>query len=103
MAIGNIVAGSTGTFAAQLLDNGVPVALPTGSVFAWSSSDTAVTFAVSDDTASVVVTVPAGDVGTSVTVTASTVGPDGKTYSGSLTVALTPTPQVFSVVITQTA
>lgn len=103
MAIGNIVAGSTGSFAAQLLDNGAAISLPTGSVFAWSASDSTVTFVTSADTTSTVVTVPAGDTGTSVAITASTVGPDGKTYSGTITVALTAAPQTFSVVITQTA
>jgi hypothetical protein len=103
MAIGNIVAGSTGTFAAQFLDNGTAVALPSGSVFAWSADDTTVTFVVSTDTTSAVVTVPAGDTGTSVTITASTTDPNGNTVSGSLTVSLTSAPQVFSVIVNQTA
>jgi hypothetical protein len=103
MATGNIPAGSSGTFAAQLLDNGSPIALPSGSTFMWSASDSTVTIAPSADTTSAVVDVPAGDPGTSLTITASTVGPDGNTYSGSLSVALTPTPQQFTVTVTQTA
>lgn len=103
MAIGNIPAGSTGAFAAQLEDNGSPITLPSGSTFAWSASDATVTFATSADTTSTVATVPAGDPGTSVTITASTTAPDGTTASGTITVALTPTPQQFSVSVTQTA
>jgi hypothetical protein len=103
MAIGNIPAGQTGTFAAQLLDNGAPIALPAGSTFTWTASDASVTFATSADTTSTVVTVPAGDTGTSVTITASTTDPNGNPVSGSITVALTPTPQQFTVTVTQTA
>lgn len=103
MAIGNITAGSTGTFAAQLEDNGVAIALPSGSTFAWSASDASVTFATSADTTSTVVTVPAGDPGTSLTITAATTDPNGNAVSGSITVALTPVAQTFTVVVTQTA
>lgn len=103
MALGNISAGSTGTFVAVLNDNGSPIALPTTSTFAWSSSDATVTFTESTDTTTVVALVPAGDLGTSVTITASTVGPDGITYSGSVTVALTPVAQAYTVTVTQSA
>lgn len=103
MAIGNIPAGSTGTFAAQLELNGAPTSIPTGSSFVWSASDSTITFAVSSDTTSAVVSVPAGDLGTSAIITAQVVAADGKVYSGSVTVALTPEPQVFTVVVTQTA
>jgi hypothetical protein len=103
MAIGNITAGTSGTFAAVLNDNGTPIALPSGSTFAWTASDSTVSIVPSSDTTSAVVNIPAGDPGTSVTVTASTVGPDGNTYSGSVTVPLTPVPQQFTVTVTQTA
>jgi hypothetical protein len=103
MAIGTIPAGQTGTFAAQLMDNGSPIALPANSTFAWTASDTTVTFATSADTLSTVVTVPAGDTGTSVTITASTTDPNGNPVSGSITVAITPEPQQFTVTVTQTA
>jgi hypothetical protein len=103
LMIGSITAGQTGTFAAQLADNGSPIALPAGSTFAWTASDTTVTFETSADTLSTVVTVPAGDTGTSVTITASTTDPSGNPVSGSLTVAITPEAQQFTVTVTQTA
>jgi hypothetical protein len=103
MAIGSITVGQTGTFAAQLEDNGSPIALPTGSTFAWTASDTTVTFETSADTLSTVVTVPAGDTGTSVTITASTTDPNGNPVAGSVTVAITPEAQQFTVTVTQTA
>ena len=102
MAIGNIQAGTSGTFAAVLDDNGSPITLPAGSTFAWTASDPSVTITPSADTTSAVVAVPAGDTGTSVTITA-TVTVNGTTVSGSLTVTLTPIPQVFTVVVSQTA
>lgn len=102
MAIGNIQAGTSGTFAAVLDDNGSPITLPAGSTFAWTASDPSVTITPSADTTSAVVAVPAGDTGTSVTITA-TVTVNGTTVSGSLSVTLTPIPQVFTVVVTQTA
>lgn len=100
--IGNIQAGTSGTFAAVLDDNGSPITLPSGSTFTWTASDTTVTIAPSADTTSADIAVPAGDDGTSITVTAS-VTVNGNTVSGSLSVALTPIPQVFTVVVTQTA
>lgn len=103
MAIGNIGAGTSGTFAAQLEDNGSPIALPVGSTFAWTASDTTVLITPSDDSLSALIDVPSGDTGTSITVTASTVAPDGSTVSGSITVPLTPVPQQYSVTVVQTA
>lgn len=96
-----ITAGATGTFLAQLLDNGVAVA--TQPSFTWSASDPSVTIAPGADTTSAVVTVPAGDTGTSVTITASATDPTGATQSGSITVPILPVPQQFTVVVTQTA
>lgn len=103
MAIGNISAGTTGSFSAALTDNGSPIALPTGSTFAWTSTDSLVTFdtSASPDGSSAVVSVPAGDTGTTVTITVSTTATDGTTATGSITVALTPVPQRFAVTITQ--
>src|SRR5215469_4419862 len=72
-----ITVGSTGTFTAQLEDNGNPIPLPAGSTFAWSADDTNASLAPSADTLSVVVSVPATDTATSITVTAETVAPDG--------------------------
>lgn len=105
MAIGNIQAGTTGTFSATLLDNGAPIALPASSVFAWSADDTLVTIDTNaaPDGSLAVVTVPAGDAGTSVTLTVSATAPDGTTATGTITVALTPVPQTFTVQVMQTA
>jgi hypothetical protein len=102
MSIGNIQAGTSGTFSAVLDDNGSPITLPSGSTFTWTADDTTVTITPSEDTTSAVIEVPAGDTGTSVTVTA-TVTVNGQTVSGSLSVALTAIPQTFTVVVTQTA
>ena len=102
MAIGNIQAGTSGTFAAVLDDNGSPITLPTGSTFTWTDSDPSVTITPSADSTSAVVAVPAGDTGTSITVTA-TVTINGNTVSGSLVVPLTPIPQVFTVVVSHTS
>ena len=101
-----INAGSTGTFTAELEDNGNVIPLPAGSTFAWSSDDTnwSTTLAPSADSTSVVVTVPATDTATSITVTASTTAPDGTTVSGSVTVPITPgVAHTFTVLVSQTA
>jgi hypothetical protein len=109
MAIGNITAGTTGQIGAALLDNGAPVAGFTGT-FTFTASDTTVTFAPATTDASggtiplanqTVISVPAGDPGTSVTVTATTTAPDGTTATGTLTIALTPVAQQFTVGLTQ--
>jgi hypothetical protein len=102
MAIGNIQAGTSGSFLAVLDDNGSAIALPSDSTFVWTASDASVTITPSSDSTTAVVAVPAGDAGTSITVTA-TVTVNGTAYAGSVTVALTPIPQVFTVVVTQTA
>ena len=105
MAIGNINAGSTGTFVATLLQNGVP---DTTDVVTWTydCSDPTVTIAPSADTKSAVYSVPSNDTGTSFQAGASAVAPDGTTVTTPpLTVTLTPgtTTVVFSASITQTA
>ena len=102
MAIGNIQAGTSGTFAAVLNENGSPFALPSGSTFAWTADDASVVITPSADSTSAVVEVPAGDAGVSVTITATTTV-FGQTVSGSLTVPLNSSPQTFTVVVTQTA
>lgn len=99
-----ISVGTTGTFTAQLEDNGNPIPLPAGSTFAWSADDTNASLAPSADSTSVVVTVPASDTATSITVTASTTAPDGTTVSGSVTVPITPgVAHTFTVLVSQTA
>lgn len=97
-----ISVGATGTFAAQLEDNGNPIPLPSGSTFAWSADDTNATLAPNADSTSVVVTIPATDTSTSITVTATTVAPDGNKVSGSLTVPIIPgVSHTFTVSVTQ--
>ena len=104
MAIGNINAGSTGTFAVTLLNNGVADTTDVVT-WTWSASDSSVTIAPSADTTSAVFSVPASDTGTSLSVGTSAVAPDGTTVSASLTVTLTPgtATSVFTASITQTA
>jgi hypothetical protein len=114
--IGNITAGTAGQFAASLLDNGSLYTAPAGSAYTlnlvWTASDPSVTFAPATTDATngavplqdqTVVTVPAGDPGTSVTVTATAPAPDGTTATGSLTVQLTPVPQKFTLAVAQIA
>ena len=108
MAIGNINAGSTGTFAATLLENGAPLTTPpsTPTVWTYSCSDPTVTIVTSADTTSSVFSVPQNDTGTSFQAAASAVAPDGTTVTTPpLTVTLTPgtTSAVFSASIAQTA
>ncbi len=99
-----ISVGTTGTFTAQLEDNGNPIPLPSGSTFAWTADDTSASLAASADSTSVVVSVPATDTATSITVTASTTAPDGSTVSGSVTVPITPgVAHTFTVLVSQTA
>ena len=99
-----ITAGATGTFSAQLEDNGNPIPLPSGSTFAWTSDDPNAQLAPSEDSLSVVVTVPSTDTVTSITVTAATVDPTGATVQGSVTVPVVPGEvHVFTVTVAQTA
>ena len=106
--VGNINAGSTGTFAATLLQNGAPLTTPPvpATVWTYSCSDSSVTIAPSADTTSAVYSVPSNDTGTSFQAAASAVAPDGTTVTTPpLTVTLTPgtTSTVFSASIAQTA
>lgn len=116
MALGNITAGSTGQFAATLLDNGLPYSAPAGSSYVFNptftTSDPLVTFALATTDASngtipldeqIVVSIPGGDLGTSLTITATATAPDGTTIMNSITVALTPLPQKYTLVISQLA
>ena len=106
MAIGNINAGSTGTFAATLLQNGVAVVPQPTLTWTYSCSDPTVTIAPSADTTSAVYSVPSNDTGTSFQAAASTIAPDGSTVTTPpLTVTLTPgtTSATFSASIAQTA
>ena len=116
MALENITAGTTGQFGATLLDNGLPYSAPAGSSYvftpAFTASDSAVTFTPATDDASsgtipladqIVVSIPASDSGTSVTITATATAPDGTTVTNSITVALTPLPRTYTLAISQLA
>jgi hypothetical protein len=108
MAIGNIAAGSTGTFTPQLLLNGQPFVVPAGSTFVpqytYSSPTADAVLTPSADTTSVVVGIPTGSTDTSVTVGASVIAPDGSTQTATDTVPVTPgSPQAFSLSLSQTA
>jgi hypothetical protein len=116
MSIGNITAGTTGQFGATLLDNGTLYETPAGSTYiftpSFTASDPTVTFAPAtvDESGGtilledqVVVTVPGGDLETSVTITATATAPDGTMATGSVTVTLTPAPQKFTIAVTQVA
>ena len=111
MAIGNINAGSTGTFAATLLSStggSAPAPVTPQPTLSWtySCSDSTVTITPSADTTSAVYSVPSNDTGTSLQAAASTTAPDGTTVTTPpLTVTLTPgqTSVTFSASIAQTA
>lgn len=116
MALGNITAGTTGQFGATLLDNGTTYVAPSGSTYVFAptftSSDATVTFAAATTDASggtipladqTVVSVPGSDQNTSLTITATALAPDGTTVTNSITVALTPGPQQFTIAVAQLA
>ena len=116
MALGNITAGTTGQVSAgPLLDNGVPYVTPPDSVYVFvptltsSDLDVIITPATTDMSGGTiplalqfVLTVPAGELGTSVTISGSAPAPDGSLAVGTpLTIALTPLPQQFTFAISQ--
>lgn len=105
-----IPAGSTGQLGWTLQDNGVNDTTGFALTLTYTADDASVTFAPATTDASggtiplasqTVISVPAGDPGTPVTVTASSPDPEGGTVTGTLTIALTPTPQKFTLVGTQ--
>ena len=98
--VNGIIDGGSGTFAAVLDLNGVPVS--TQPTFSWTTNVADATVTPSADTLSVVIAVPAGETATSITVTAETTDPNGNKVVGFLTVPLN-APQVFSVTVSQTA
>ena len=71
MAIGNIQAGGSGTFALTLLLNGVADTVDPVSAVTWSSPDPTVTVSPSEDGQSAVFTVPATDTATTLVANAS--------------------------------
>lgn len=101
-----IAAGASGTFLAELLDNGSPLAHtepPFVPAFTWSADDTTVVLTPTADTTGCQVDVPAGDVGTSFTLTVTCTDPEGGSANGTLMVPITAVPQKFTIQITQTA
>jgi hypothetical protein len=109
MSLGNIAAGSSGTFAAQLLLNGQPYAPLAGAPVldvTYSADDPDVVLDPSADTTSVVAEVPAASQDTELTVGASAVAPDGTTVTAQVNVIVTPAAppaQVFSLKLDQTS
>jgi WD40 repeat protein len=115
--IGNIAAGTSGTFSLSLLLNAAADTVDPVSAVTWSSPDPSVTVAPSTDGQSAVFTVPATDVATTLvanaagTVTVVTGSPSNlpvgftATVSGSASVPVSPSsaPQVFTLSIVQTA
>lgn len=100
----DIPVGGTGTFVAQLNNNGVPV--DPVAPWAWTTDDAqaVITPDPSDPTGGTVeISIPAGDPATQVVITASTTDPTGATVSASLTVPVSTVPAIYTVVITQTA
>ena len=96
--------GATGTFAAQLEDNGNPIDLPSGSTFTWTTDDTNAVITPSADTLSATIAIAADDAATQIVVTATTVDPQGNPVAGSLTVPIIPgVAHTFTVQVTQTA
>jgi hypothetical protein len=101
-----ITTGGQGTFQAQLNNNGVPVSLPGGSSWDWTTDDTLATITIdtSDPTGGTVdISIPANDTATQIIVTASTTDPDGNVVTGTLTVPVTPGVSMFTVTVTQIA
>ena len=95
-----IIDGGSGTFAAELDLNGSAVGTQPTFTFTTNVADATVTPDASGQSA--VISVPAGETATSITVTATTTDPNGNSVSGFLTVPLS-APAVFSVTVTQTA
>lgn len=86
-----VTANTPSDFVAQMQDNGIPIELPLGSTFAWSTDDPTDTIVVSDDTATATITVSnPPDTRTTLTVTVSAVDPAGETIEGSVTVDILP-------------
>jgi hypothetical protein len=108
ISIGLLSSPGTASILLALLDNGAPYTPPVGSTYVFTptltASDTDVTIAADPTTPDQFdVTIPAGDPSTSVTFTASATAPDGTTATGTLTIPFAPTPQQFSISVTQTA
>lgn len=98
-----LVAGTGEELNAQLLDNGKPIAIPSGSTWEWASPDALVTFTPAKDgnPNNIEVNVAGSDTQTSAAVTASITAPDGSKVQGEIKIPVTPEPHVFTVVITE--
>ena len=84
----SVQSGIASAFGAQLQDNGNPIDLPSGSSFSWSTDDPTDTLVpgggVGSPTVNVTVNNPPAS-RTTITVTATTIAPDGSSVSGSVT------------------
>jgi hypothetical protein len=113
MALGTLTPGGTGQFGAVLLNNGVPDTSSFVPSFTFTTNDATATVAAATVDASggtiplanqAVVTIASGDTSTSITVTATTLDPNGVSQSGTSTVAIGGgTTAVYSVGVTQLA
>lgn len=95
-----IVDGGSGSFQATMKLNGA--ALPTQPQFSWSTDVASATITPSVDTEVAVISVPAGETATTITVTVTANDTNGKPVTGVLAVPLS-APQVFTIDIVQTA
>ena len=97
--------GVPSNFNAALQDNAVSIPLPSGSQFAWSTDDPTDQISILDpSTENVQIIVSAnGTNRTSITVTASTIAPDGSSVSGFVTTELIPpaATHVYTVSVSQ--
>jgi hypothetical protein len=92
--------GAPGVFQAALNDNGTPIGLPAGATWNWTSNVPEAILTPTVDHVSV--SIPATSTATSITVTASTVDPNGKPVSGAITVPVVPgVVHNFTVTVTQ--
>ena len=102
-----VVPEGQGTFQAQLLNNNVPMDLPSGSSWNWAIDDPMISFSqdfVTDPSGgTIIVVVPAGDTAQQFTITVDTTDPNGNDLTQTLVVPITPGVSVFSISLTQIA
>ena len=108
MAIGSLSSPGTASILVELLDNGSPFVLPSGSTYvftpALTASDTNVSIAPDASVPDQFdVTIPAGDPSASVIFTATAVDPDGNTITADLTIPFATVPQTFTLRVSQVA
>jgi len=93
VSINGIPVGGSGHFtAAPIAGPGLPGALQPGNVPAWTADDSNVTITPAADGLSAVISVAAGDTGTSFNLTVSGVSSNGNPISTSVSVPILPAP-----------